>query len=88
MVNLRIYTSAYNKELEMFEEGIKLIQNKNRFVLYNVTGNRTDDDMTDIRSFYMIEVGTDATIIHFKPDTNLPEDIQKEILELFHSVWP
>lgn len=85
---MNMYSSSYNKQLNLFEEGIKRIRNKNSYVFENVRNAASIYDGKDIKSYYTIEEGAAGNSINFRPNSGLPEHIRQDIADLFYSIWP
>ena len=85
---MSIYSPGYNKMHNQFEQGIRQIRNKNNNFFENTTGRNTIYDLKDIKSYYDVVVSMGKTVLKFRPNSGLPEQIRNDISKLFYSIWP
>ncbi|WP_276133737.1 hypothetical protein [Polluticoccus soli] len=85
---MHTYTSEYNKQINKFREGIKLVRKRHGNFFDNMINGRSIYDLKDINSYFEVRVAMGQTVLEFRPNSGLPDKIRDEISTHFYSVWP
>jgi hypothetical protein len=84
---MELYSSEFNKRKNRFDQVLTRIRNKNSNFFLNADTASSVADLSDIKSYFSIEIAGDAVSLNFRKNVLLPERIQTEIQHNFNSIW-
>jgi hypothetical protein len=84
---MNLFSSEYNKRINIFEQGVNRIRNKNNNFFENTRNKNSIYDLSDIKSYFSVDFAGDIPAIRFKNSDALPSTIKNDLVELFNKVW-
>ncbi len=84
---MNLFSSEYNKRINMFEQGVNRIRNKNNNFFENTKNKNSIYDLSDIKSYFTVDFNGETPAIRFKTSNALPQSIKDDLVALFNIVW-
>ncbi len=84
---MNLFSSEYNKRINLFEQGVSRIRNKNNNFFENTRNKSSIYDLKDIKSYFSLDFGGETPLIQFRQTNALPQAIQDDLVALFQRVW-
>jgi hypothetical protein len=85
---IELYSSEYNKQINLFREGVRLIRKRNARFFDTIIAGKSIYDLADINAYFDVRPSMGKVELQFRSNSGLPDNVRKDISEHFYSIWP
>lgn len=82
-----LYGEDYKNKDEAFKQGVEEIEDKHINFFKERESRLSQDSHDKLRNHFIIYTGNGRISIGFNKESDVPEHIQNEVLELFEKIW-